>query len=55
MNNNSGYQTRDRNIDYAFRLYSSNANRGSSDDYGTTIKILMENPDVLEYYSNKFR
>ena len=43
MNNNSGYQTRDRNIDYAFRLYSSNANRGSSDDYGTTIQINLDN------------
>ena len=43
MNNNSGYQTRDRNIDYAFRLYSSNANRGSSDNYGTTIQINLDN------------
>ena len=43
VNNNSGYQTRDRNIDYGFRLYSSNANRGSSDNYGTTIQINLDN------------
>ena len=40
VNNNSGYQTRDRNIDYGFRLYSSNA---GSDDYGTTIQINLHN------------
>ena len=27
----------------SFRLYSSNANRGSSDDYGTTIQINLDN------------
>ena len=43
VNNNSSYQTRDRNLEYGFRLYSSNINKGSKDDYNTTIQINLNN------------
>ena len=43
VNNNSSYQTRDRSLEYGFRLYSSNINRGSRYEYNTTIQINLDN------------